>query len=383
MLKKEAHIVLENRMLENTALKKCLPYFLLSFFLILSPNLSANTLEISRFPSLISAVRISGPLDFCGEPVPLEEPEVRERLEREILLRTWNRSQLLLWIKRSGRYFPHIEKALKQNSMPDDLKYIAVAESALRPHIGSHKHAIGFWQFIKSTGLSYGLRIDGAIDERRNIFSSTRAAIEYLKKLYGDFDSWTLAAAAYNMGEQGLKRRISHQKTKNYYHLYIPLETQRYIFKILAVKLLMSDPEKYGFHLMKEDLYSPLSFDRVGIKASDYLPLRLIAEASSSYFKKIKDLNPQIRGRGLPEGHHSILIPKGATEGFHARLAPLVAKYRRTKIGKGKIHTVMEGDNLIGIAKKHGVHVSDLKRWNKKLRGKKYIYPGQRLVVSR
>ncbi|MBT8419539.1 MAG: transglycosylase SLT domain-containing protein [Gammaproteobacteria bacterium] len=362
-------------------LKNLTPYLLLSLSLFFSFSVSADNLENAKFPSLLSAVRITSPMDFCGEAVPLDEPNVRERLERELLVAMGNRHQIILWIKRSGRYFPHIEDALKRNDMPDDLKYVAIAESALLPHIGSSKHAIGYWQFLKTTGRSYGLRIDGAIDERRNIFASTRAAIQYLKKLHGNFSSWTLAAAAYNMGEGGLKGRISAQKIKNYYHLYIPMETQRYIFKILAIKLILSDPKKYGFNLTKEDLYSPLSFNRVRIKVSSHLPLQLIAEASSSYFKEIKDLNPEIRGNNLPSGTYSIIVPKGTGKTFHANLAPLVAKYRPKR--NNKIYTVKKGDNLSTIAKKHGVQISDLKRWNKKLQHKKLLYPGDKLVIDK
>nr|VFJ46566.1 MAG: LysM domain-containing protein [Candidatus Kentron sp. DK] len=358
------------------------PFFFLLLSLLLPLNLAAvPDLEMSRVPSLFSAIRVSSSLDFCGEKTPLDESDVKERLERELLVSLGNPHQVVLWIKRAGRYFPHIEEVLKKNGLPDDLKYIAVAESALLPHIGSPKHAVGFWQFIESTGLSYDLRIDGFIDERRNIFTSTRAATRYLEKLYADFGSWTLAAAAYNMGENGLKSRIETQKTKNYYHLYLPLETQRYLFRILSIKLILSDPERYGFYFTDGDRYSPLSFDRVLVKVNSFLPLQLIAEASSTYLKKIKDLNPEIRGYELPRGSYSILIPKGAGEKFLARLAPLVAKYKPKR--RARTYVVKHGDNLSGIAKKHGVKVSDLKRWNQKLGKARHIYPGQRLVVRK
>jgi len=358
-------------------------FLFLSLLLPLHVSAAPNLLEMSRASSLFSATRISSSLDFCGEKTPLDEPDVKERLERELLVSLGNPHQVVLWIKRAGRYFPHIEEVLKKNRMPDDLKYIAVAESALLPHIGSPKHAVGFWQFIKSTGLSYDLRIDGFIDERRNIFTSTRAAARYLQKLYADFDSWTLAAAAYNMGENGLKSRIETQKTKDYYQLYLPLETQRYLFRILSIKLILSDPERYGFYFTDADRYSPLSFDQVQVRVNSFLPLQLIAEASSTYLKKIKDLNPEIRGYELPRGSHSILIPKGVEKKFHARLAPLVAKYKPKPKRKSRTYVVKRGDNLSGIAKRHGVKVSDLRRWNQKLGRARHIYPGQRLVVRK
>ena len=133
---------------------------------------------------------------------------------------------------------------MKENGLPDDIKYIAVAESALRPHAGSSKGAMGFWQFMADTGRKYGLTINAYVDERRNIFASTAAAIRYLNELHQKFGSWELAAAAYNMGEEGLQAEILEQDTNNYYQLYLPLETQRYIFRILSVKLILLKPDK-------------------------------------------------------------------------------------------------------------------------------------------
>ncbi|MBW2174132.1 MAG: lytic transglycosylase domain-containing protein, partial [Deltaproteobacteria bacterium] len=140
-------------------------------------------------------------MEFCGEQVPLEIQEVRERLEKEVLLSAWNRPQVILWLKRVPRYFPHIEEMLEESKMPDDLKYLPVVESAFLPHARSNKKAVGFWQFMSATGRKYGLVVNRQVDERRNFFASTRAALKYLKELHSIFGSWTLAVAAYNMGE--------------------------------------------------------------------------------------------------------------------------------------------------------------------------------------
>ncbi len=338
----------------------------------------------SVFPSLLSTIRNIGPVDFCGEPAPLNDPEMLERLEKELILFLWDRPQIILWVKRSGRYMPYVEKMLKKNNMPDDLKYVAVVESALLPHIGSSKWAIGYWQFIKSTGIRYGLRIDKNIDERRNIYASTKAAIKYFRKLYGDFNSWTLAAAAYNMGEQGLARRIAEQKTNDYYHLYLPLETQRYVFKILAVKLIFSDLHKYGFDFVSKDLYPPKKFDRVNIDLAGVTPIQFIAEASDTYFKTIKDLNPEIRGTYLPKGSYIISIPKGTAKNFHAKLASLLRAYKPKKRSySGKVvYTVQKGDSLTGISRKFRVPLNDLLTWNK-LRINSNIHPGQKLIIMK
>jgi hypothetical protein len=163
-----------------------------------------ESMESAKFPSLISSLKIKGPLTLFNEPVPIDRQEVKERLEKEMLLSLWDRPQIILWLKRSRRYLPIIKKPLVKNGIPDDFKYLAVVESALRPHVGSPKGAIGFWQFTLETGRKYGLQINDRIDERRNIYASTKAAIKYFKELYEIFNSWTLAAAAFNMGEHGL-----------------------------------------------------------------------------------------------------------------------------------------------------------------------------------
>lgn len=283
------------------------------------PHIIVESPKSTAPPSLIASLRIESPLEFCGEHVPLEIQEVRERLEKELLLTLWDKPQVILWLKRSRRYLPIIEEMLETSGLPTDLKYIALAESALLPHVSSHRGAMGYWQFMKNTGRQYGLIINSRIDERRNIFASTQAAISYLKNLHTMFGSWTLAAAAYNMGENGLKRDIQEQGNDNYYHLYLPLETQRYVFRIVSIKLIFSDPKKYGFPLADEDYYPPTEFDRIQVDCPRDTHLSIIAQAAKTHFKAIKDLNPEIRGYSLPAGKHTVLIPKGASQGFDAR----------------------------------------------------------------
>ncbi len=338
----------------------------------------SDTTGAAQFPPLINSVRINGPLDFCGEPVELENTEVRERLEKEILLILWGRPQIVLWIKRANRYFPIIEKMLQEQQMPLDLKYIAIIESALRPHAGSRKGAIGFWQFMKATGRKYGLSIDSEKDERRNIFQSTAAAIRYLQELYDIFGSWTLAAAAYNMGEQGLQSEILAQHTDNFYHLYLPLETQRYIMRAVVAKMILSAPRDFGFHFTRADLYPPLAYDRVQLKCFQETPLVLIAEAANTYFKMIKDLNPEIRGHYLAAGSHWLLIPEGTAANFHSRFKVLVNEWLAEN--QERVYVVKTGDSLSSIAKRFNVPLPALIIWNR-LANKKHIHPGDRLVI--
>ena len=330
------------------------------------------------FSALIQAARIKGPLDFCGEPVPLEDPDVRERMEREVLGVLADPHQVILWIKRSRQYLTPIEETLRKHHLPDDLKYVAIAESALRPHAGSPKGAMGFWQFIESTGRKYGLRVDSEKDERRNLSTSTDAAIAYLRELRDMFGSWTLAVAAYNMGENGLRSDISQQNTRDYYRLYLPLETQRYVFRILTAKLILRNPEPYGFRLEPEDIYPPVASERIALETDREISLLTVAQAADTHVKLIKDLNPEIRGYRLMPGQHRLLVPKGATGQFHQRLSGLMNQMpeKRGEV----VYVVKEGDTLSEIAERHRVSVSDVRTWNR-LDPKKQIQPGMRLTI--
>jgi membrane-bound lytic murein transglycosylase D len=334
--------------------------------------------QVAAWPSLITSIRIQQPIDFCGEKVAVDNQEVRERLEKELLLTIWDRPQVILWIKRSPRYLPIIEKMLSENQMPDDLKYVAIVESALRPHAGSQKGAIGFWQFLKPTGEKYGLRINAEIDERRNIFASTLAAITYFKELYATLQSWTLAAAAFNMGELGLQAEMVAQKSSDFYQLYLPLETQRYVFRVIAAKIILSDPQRFGFQFTDQDLYPPLQFDRVYLECFQDTPIHIVAEAANTGFKTIKDLNPEIRGHFLAAGSHALLIPKGAADGFNARFKKLVQQWLAEN--QERVYVVKEGDNLTTIAARFNIPLPALLIWNR-LDGKEPIHPGDRIII--
>jgi membrane-bound lytic murein transglycosylase D len=250
-------------------------------------------------------------LTICSEPVPLSDRRVWERMDREFMLNVYDRAQVYLWLKRSKRYFPFIETRLKEKGMPDDLKYLLVAESALRSLALSNKGAAGFWQFIEKTGKRFSLQKKPWIDERLDLVKSTDAAINYLKLLYDQFGKWTLAMAAYNCGEERVKDEISQQGENDYYRLALPQETERYIFRILAAKILLSDPKRYGFDLPEKEGYLPIETDLVVLQLPRSIPLRDIAKACGSYFKEIKELNPEIQGYNLPAGVYQLKIPSG------------------------------------------------------------------------
>lgn len=334
--------------------------------------------SLEQIPSLVESIRFKEEIQFCGVRIPLENHEVRQRLEKEMLLAMWNRPQVILWIKRSGRYFPHINAILTQENLPLDLKYVPVVESALRPHASSPAGAVGFWQFLKHTGRKYGLKINSRIDQRRNLFDSTRAACRYLKALHSEFGSYLLALSAYNMGEHGLKAEIETQDTPDYFSLYLSLETQRYIFKIIAAKLILENPENYGFHLNASDLYPAFSFSKLEFNSDKEIPLSLIAAAADVSFKTIKDMNPEIRGYSLGPGKTTILVPQGREKGFKEKFTTL---HKEWKQGQNlRFHVVRSGESLTTIAQKYNISIASLLRLNN-FTMNRVIHPGEKLKV--
>lgn len=328
---------------------------------------------------LIDSIQFNKDVAYCDVKFPLEQQDVKERLEKEVLLALWDRPQVILWMKRAAKFFPHIETILKQHDLPMDFKYVPLIESALRPHAMSSKRATGYWQFVRATGRRYGLKINSWVDDRRNIFTSTHAACRYLKDLKAKFGSDLLALAAYNMGEYGLQKEIVKQENKNFFSLYLPLETQRYIFKLAAAKIIFENKEAYGFHLKPADLYPEFAFDKVNFKIDAQVPILLIAKAAQVPFKTIKDYNPQLRGYHLDAGDISVLIPKGKAKNFKQNFAVRYKEWR--KDNQQKIHIVKRGESLALIAQKYRVSLSALLKANN-LSRKSMIHPGDRLVVD-
>lgn len=250
-------------------------------------------------------------MKLCGEPVPLDDPRAYEMLDREFNITVWDRAQVVLYLKRAGRYFPFIEQELSRAGLPDDLKYLAVAESALITRSQSTKGARGPWQFMTVAARSNGLRKNRVIDERYNFELSTWAAIKNLKRLKKRFGTWSLAMAAYNGGETRLAKAIKKQKTDNYYRLDLPLETERYNFRIAAIKIVMENPEKYGYRLSPDNIYQPQNHDLVKLTAMISVDIMEIAPFLESDFKEIKELNPQFLKDRIPPGSHLLRVPPG------------------------------------------------------------------------
>lgn len=229
-------------------------------------------------------------LKFAGEKVPLNIYYVREGLDREILSNMYWHTNTILNMKRAYRFFPIIEPILKKNGIPDDFKYLAVIESNLM-NVTSPAKAQGYWQFIKATGKKYGLEINEEIDMRNSLEASTEAACKFLKALYNQFGSWTLAAAAYNCGENGLQRQLNLQEVNNYYDLRLNSETARYVYRIMAMKLIMQNPQAYGFHLRNKDMYPQIPYRTVELSGQN-VDLYKFAKDNNTTYKMLKEMNP-------------------------------------------------------------------------------------------
>jgi hypothetical protein len=241
----------------------------------------------------IYSIEIPDTMDFAGERVPLEHFDVREALDRELLVNTYWQSHTLLLIKRANRYFPQIEKILEEKNVPEDFKYISLIESELL-HAVSPSGAVGFWQFLEGTAEDYGLEVNHQVDERYNIEKATKAAAEFLKDAHEKFGSWTLAAASYNVGRSALMEQIELQDADNYYDLLLNTETGRYVYRILAVKLILENPEKYGFNLSEESLYYPIPTYEVQVDSTINNFADFAGQYSVSY-KVLKIFNPWLR----------------------------------------------------------------------------------------
>jgi membrane-bound lytic murein transglycosylase D len=208
----------------------------------------------NSIPQVIKPVDLNRPFDFAGEALPMDNFDVRERLDRELLVNTYWHSTTVLNIKNAYKYFPAIEPILRAHGIPEDFKYLAVAESSLRNEV-SPAGARGMWQIMRSVASDYKLEVSDEIDERYHLEKSTEVACKLIKSLYRRFGSWTMAAAAYNVGAGRLAREAESQRSDNYYDLNLNNETSRYVFRLVAIKEIMKDPQRFGFYLETEDLY--------------------------------------------------------------------------------------------------------------------------------
>ncbi len=365
-------------------------------------------------------------MDLCGEPVPLERQDVYERFDKEFTLVVYNHAQVYLWLKRMERYFPAIEERLHYYNLPDDLKYVAIVESDLLPNACSPKGAAGPWQFMPGTGAAYGLERRGSVDKRYDFERSTESAFLLLSDLYKKYHSWSLAIAAYNCGDKRILDESRIQGVRDYYDMKLPQETERYVFRILAVKAVLSNPNQYGYDLPKGWGYQEFRMDRVTVSLSRPVPIQTIANAAGTTYREIKRLNPIFRSDDIPAGNHEINLPMGTGKTLQLNLragndvpagkvspenstvqgkelqdpgAPdvtpasasspsrIAAAIPSAKAGspkakqkaREKIYRVKKGDSLSAIAQRYQISTQELKSANK-LKSND-LQPGQKLRV--
>ncbi len=261
--------------------------------LVSADNQQPISIDNEEFMPVAASWALPENVVFAGEPLPMQNFDTRESLDRELNATAYRHGSTLLTMKRAGRYFPEIEKILRENGIPDDFKYLACAESDLSNAI-SPAGATGIWQIMEGTGREYGMTINKEVDDRYNLEKSTLFACRYFKRAYERYGSWTMAAASYNNGFSGLSEQVQIQKETNYYDLLLNEETARYIFRITALKLIMSVPSAYGFDVSERDLYQPIPYSEVTVNT----PIPSFEQFARQYetnYKILKFLNPWLR----------------------------------------------------------------------------------------
>jgi membrane-bound lytic murein transglycosylase D len=290
---------LKNKFIETGWFKACIGIFgilALCAVVIITFSFSSGDNKSDPAPPsniLAKTPYIPGKITFSGEEVPLQYFDVYESLEKEIIINAYWHSQTILYIKKANRYFPVIEAILKANNVPDDFKYLVVAESGFSDVV-SPAGAAGFWHFLENTAREYNLEVNQEIDERYNLEKATDAACRYFHESYALYKSWTLVAASYNGGRNGIDKQISRQGENNFYDLLFTEETQRYIYRILAFKIVMEHPENYGFILSKDELYKPIPYTEVKINGG-IEDMGTFAKQNGTNYKLLKFLNPWLR----------------------------------------------------------------------------------------
>ncbi len=257
--------------------------------------LSAKPIEAERSEQGVKIAQLPQELYFAGERVPLEYPYVREAIEREVLTTSCMHTSTALALRNTTRYFPIIEPILEANNIPDDFKYLCVAESGLNPNAMSPAKACGLWQFLASAAKEYGVETGENVDLRYNIEVATQAACDYLNSAYEKFGSWSLVAASYNAGRSGVARRLDVQQVEGYWDLFLPEETMRYLPRILSFKIIIPRANEYGFNLNKED-YLPTFENYTVVEVSEHnIEWSDLAARHNTNYRQLRILNPWIR----------------------------------------------------------------------------------------
>lgn len=279
-------------------------------------DLEKDVMKLQREVDIFNLDALPENLTLCEKKIPIYREDVRDRFEREFFQLLENKGLLTLIVKRYLQYMNMINEEIRKMALPSDLIYLAITESYLLPRSLSRANAAGIWQFIKETGKREGLLINDHLDERYNIKRSTRSALTHLKRLYGEFGDWLIAMAAYNAGPGRLREAIEHQETRDFLGLYLPEETERYIFRILAVKEIILNRERYGIKVDEKELYKSLSVVEVVFETDREIHTNMLAKAMELPYRTFRIYNLQIRKYRLPKGTYRINVPAEKKEAF-------------------------------------------------------------------
>ena len=327
----------------------------------------------------IFALNLPKDLNFAGEKVPDNDFTVRESVDKELMINTYWQSQTLIMHKRANRWFPVIEPILKRYEIPDDFKYLSLIESRLSNE-SSSAGAVGFWQLLPNTAKSYGLQVDDNVDERYNVEKSTEAACKYFRDAYSVFKNWTLVAASYNEGIAGIEKQLDKQQVCSYYDLLLNSETGRYVYRILAIKEIISHPRLYGFILRKSDLYPSIPTYNLQVDSS-ISNLVLFAQQNNVNYKILKYFNPWLRQNSLDDTDHKSYIIQFPKKGIALNDLPdydgtvslsnddssVIAQknnIQKDSLPKGIIYAVKQDENLYSISQKFNVNEKLITVWN-------------------
>lgn len=342
-------------------------------------------------------------VSFCNEPVPLNFEDSYERLDYELVSILGSPVATTLWFKRAPRYFPLIETIIQEMGLPADLKYVALIESDLRSGAVSTAGAVGPWQFMLPTANFCGLNKNGWCDDRMHWERATRAALKHLSDLKNSLGSWALALAAYNAGQGRVSKALEEQGAYDFYSLRLARETERYVFRAIAAKLVMENPSWFGIDLKGARLYRPEAVSNVSITVPTVsVSVVGLARSVGVSYRRFLELNPWITAKELPRGTYDILVPSGRegllrdfVTGLAARPSAVQDLHSSLSIGPSSAiaatsapvvnvrqHVVKKGDTLSSIAREYGVSVEDIREWNKMSKDAS-IQPGQKLLLRK
>jgi membrane-bound lytic murein transglycosylase D len=333
----------------------------------------------------IYSIPLPEKISFANEPVPLYIVDIKERLERELLMNVYYQSQTIMYLKRANRYFPLVEDLLKKNGIPDDFKYIALVESGFQ-NVVSSSAAVGFWQIIEPTAKQLGLEVNEEVDERYNVVKSTEAICKYFKRAYSVFNNWTMVAGSFNMGIVGILNQVRLQNVNSFYDLYLNSETSRYVFRILAFKEIFENQEKYGYYILKDQLYPPYRTYTIQVD-SPIKDLVQFAFSKNASYKDLKTFNVWLRKSYLTNKSRKTYIIELPVKSTNTTVTdydtfPVKLQYDTNVVfPKDSLvyHIVKDNENINTISKKYHVKVPQILQWND-LQGY-YLKKGQKLKI--